>query len=371
MFALLLLSMFAVYVVFTFLTNRTKVRHKGKTANPLFTNYEYKVQGEADSIVQPKQGSKQIGAGSAGILYLVVHDGYRAAKIGITRADSENDRIQSHIERGWKLEKCWNFAQLKNAEQVEGSVVAWFRNVLKLPHGVSSAQMPQGGHTETVSLASIGLQQISAFTSNLVDKTDGKEAVSVPISSLIAGASMRTFGELEAVTTSHRKAVFKGDTRWHEKYHEWQNWSIKDNGFYLTVELNSKAKADIRKLRVGSQVEVIGRVETVDGQFRMTNPVYTVIVTRPISRRKVEISNKESWLNRLAFRQTQIPEEIYADSKSNKKRKSSKTSIKPSTPIEKAARSLEISRPQLDDTYLVERCSACGAPVPNGANHDC
>ena len=231
--------------------------------------------------------------------------------------------------------------------------------------------MPQGGYTETISLSSVSYVEVYEYVNTLCRKANGREAINSLINDLVVGAVMQTSGTLEFATLKTRTATFKGDYRWHSKYHKWQQWVISENGAKLTIELNERNLTSLKTLKIGSRVDVVGRVESVNGEFRMTNPVYTLHVTRLISRRKIEITNKEKWFDRRKLRQTQASDKIYKESKSKKKKINTKSSFRPSTPIEKVARLMESNRPETDTTYLIERCSACGAPVPNGTKHDC
>jgi hypothetical protein len=81
-----------------------------------------------------------------GSVYLLRHDGHGALKVGIT-----NDRIgrlAQHEREGWSLIDLWSFDLGANAEAVENAVLAAWK---KHPHGVAAEDMPQRGHTETVS----------------------------------------------------------------------------------------------------------------------------------------------------------------------------------------------------------------------------
>lgn len=369
MFKLLILGVL-IYFFVIWIHGYQNPTRKGKTDAKLTKNYE--VQISADRAVRPKQGSSAPTIQeSAGLLYLVSNKEFNSLKIGISRADSENDRVKSHLDYGWKLEKCWNFEDHSNAQHVEGATIAWWRNHLKVGPSVHPLDMPQGGYTETISLNSVSCVEVYEYVNTLCGKANGREAINSSINNLVVGAVMQTSGTLEFATLKTRTAMFKGDYRWHSKYHKWQQWVISENGVKLTIELNERNSTSLKILKMGSRVDVVGRVESVNGEFRMTNPVYTLHVTRLISRRKIEFTNKESWFGRRKLRQTRASDEIYEKSKSKKKTSNTESSFRPSTPIEKAARLMESNRPETDTTYLIERCSACGAPVPNGAKHDC
>jgi len=366
----LLVLGFVVYFSVIWIHSYRNPKRIGKTNATLSKNYG--VQISADKVTRPNQGSSATySCKSAGLLYLVSHKKFNSLKIGISKADSESDRVKSHLDNGWKLEKCWNFEDHSNAQRVEGATIAWWRNNLRAEPSVHPRDMPQGGYTETVSLNSVSYLEVYEYVNSLCRRANGSEAINSSISDLVVGAVMQTSGELEFAASKFRTAMFKGEHRWHSKYYEWQQWVISEKGTRLTIELNQKNSTPIKNLKIGSRVDVVGRVESVGGELRMTNPIYTVYVTHLISRRRIEISNKENWFDRWKVRPTQTSSKKFKKSEIKTNKKSPKSSVAPRTPIEKAARLLESDKTGTDTTYLIERCSNCGAPVPNGAKHDC
>jgi hypothetical protein len=95
-------------------------------------------------------------AGSPAILYLMVNRKYKAAKIGISKDTS--DRINQHLSEDWIL-----FKSLKDRGDVvlrlEKRILEYWRLELKAKIHMRKSQMPQGGYTETVSLAAISLDE--------------------------------------------------------------------------------------------------------------------------------------------------------------------------------------------------------------------
>ncbi|WP_371640779.1 hypothetical protein [Streptomyces virginiae] len=83
-----------------------------------------------------------------GILYLMVHPGLGAAKIGI--CNQQSGRISEHKRHGWLpvIQRDLNGHDVILAE--DHVLARWLS--LELPHGVRRADMPQGGWTETVAL---------------------------------------------------------------------------------------------------------------------------------------------------------------------------------------------------------------------------
>jgi hypothetical protein len=196
-----------------------------------------KLQEKSSSVARPKQGSSKGESADSGVLYLISHSGFNSAKIGISSNSSKGDRLQDHTQYGWKIDGLWVFDRLRNAEQVEGAVIAWWRNTLSHPPSCRPEQMPQGGYTETVSLSAIGINQITPFVEDLVQRTDGHKAIQVPISKAIPGASMRVEGILKHASRDTRTAVFKGSYGVGRVYHEWHRWVIDDGTGRLLIEI--------------------------------------------------------------------------------------------------------------------------------------
>jgi hypothetical protein len=83
----------------------------------------------------------------ASSVYLFRHNRHQALKVGIT-----NDRIErllEHERQGWTLVDLWAFDLGHDARDVEQTVLAAWKGY---EYAVSADDMPQGGHTETVSL---------------------------------------------------------------------------------------------------------------------------------------------------------------------------------------------------------------------------
>jgi hypothetical protein len=98
-------------------------------------------------------------------LYLIEQSELRAAKIGI--AESNSDRIDVHIRRGWNVIQVWQFSTGELAGKAESAVLAYFRNELELPPFLGPTDMPQGGYTETVSSSGLNINQIETIVKGL------------------------------------------------------------------------------------------------------------------------------------------------------------------------------------------------------------
>lgn len=157
----------AIFFFVTWFGNYQNPSRKGKTDAKLTKTYE--IQLTADKVARPNQGSSQPSmTKSAGLLYLISNKELHSLKIGISKINSETDRIQNHQEYGWQLEKCWNFDDHVNAQQVEGAAIAWWRNHLKVGPSVAKHETPQGGYTETISSSGLNINQIETIVKRLL-----------------------------------------------------------------------------------------------------------------------------------------------------------------------------------------------------------
>jgi RecG-like helicase len=220
--------------------------------------------------------------------------------------------------------------------------------------------MPQGGYTETVSLNRVGLRKITAFVEEVSQRTNGQKAIDTPIKKLIPGITTRVCGNLTHITEAGNRSVKKAGV-WMRAY-DWQRWVLEDKSAHLLVEIKKTNSVSMRNLKIGSKIEVIGRIEKVGKSFRMTNPVFRVIElgNAGIVPRK-EISNIGSQTHEKRSRPSskQITSSV---------KKSVSKPAKSENIIE--SDSLEVER--IDFVHSrAEHCSACGALVPNGASHDC
>ena len=80
-------------------------------------------------------------------VYLFHHEGHRALKVGIT--NDKIERLRLHENRGWELVDLWSFDSGREALAVEHRVLRAWQGY---KHAVAAEDMPQSGHTETVSL---------------------------------------------------------------------------------------------------------------------------------------------------------------------------------------------------------------------------
>lgn len=90
------------------------------------------------------------------IVYVIMHLGHQAGKIGITSLISRTDRIKDHARMGWSLvgyRACSNGALARRIEQDALSrILVETTSGMRCPPTLRSWQMPHGGYTETFSL---------------------------------------------------------------------------------------------------------------------------------------------------------------------------------------------------------------------------
>ena len=95
-------------------------------------------------------------------LYLMTHQLFNAHKVGIGNHKTRHNRIDEHKKTGWLLIESKDFETGDDAYVVEQLVMKWLRIDMGLPVYLSSAEMPQRGHTETVDASEIDLSTIWA-----------------------------------------------------------------------------------------------------------------------------------------------------------------------------------------------------------------
>jgi len=341
---------------------------------------EYKptvaLQRKPRKAANPRQGSTRTTKSGAGYLYLISHPARRSLKVGISSSSSRSDRLADHQKYGWKVENLWVFDQFSNAEQLEGAVIAWWRNELRLPHHLDLHEMPQGGYTETVSADKVSIADTTAFLEKLIPAKNGKKAIEVAIKDLVPGAAMSVRATLKFVTKEALKSSYvsyskRGNRYWKTRYHPWQRCIIKDHSGQLLLELNQENSIPIRELKIGSTVRVIGRVERVANELRMTNPIFEVLAVGEKGKSpKTKLSNDRSRARpappNSPIRQTSsiTPKTRQLGSNSQDKKDPART------PLEAVIRAHHEKQPAVSE-FLAERCSSCGALVPNGSAHDC
>lgn len=95
-----------------------------------------------------------------GAIYLITNKSLNAHKIGITNLEAVDQRLKKHQKLGWETFKIEKFTDGNIAFDVEQSILSWWRNELEIPPYLSSSEMKQGGHTETINADEIDLPTI-------------------------------------------------------------------------------------------------------------------------------------------------------------------------------------------------------------------
>ncbi|MEV0354377.1 hypothetical protein AB0H88_52290 [Nonomuraea sp. NPDC050680] len=115
-----------------------------------------------------------------GTVYLLINTEIQALKIGIY---NDPKRLGRHTIRGWTLLRSQSYADGQHALDVEGCIkILWF-DKLGFKLGCTREQMPQGGYTETVSLAEVAeidaTDSFDFFSSKAPDILDGKQLLAL------------------------------------------------------------------------------------------------------------------------------------------------------------------------------------------------
>lgn len=127
----------------------------GKEVSPTYSNLRNESSGGCRFCAEPG-----IDYNAPGIIYLMVHSDFYAAKIGISSSVTKVDRILSHTKYGWELVARWDVETALLAEEIEQVVLDWWREELHAPYALTKSEMKQGGHTETASLLHVDLDLV-------------------------------------------------------------------------------------------------------------------------------------------------------------------------------------------------------------------
>lgn len=111
-----------------------------------------------------------------GIIYLLEHLDLGAIKVGISTTASKTDRIGQHELNGWTRINVWSVTTGLFAREVEQEILGWWRNEMKLMPACTGSDMPQGGHTETVSAIEIDAGEVIQRIEQLI-RLRGNEPV--------------------------------------------------------------------------------------------------------------------------------------------------------------------------------------------------
>ncbi len=105
-----------------------------------------------------------------GYIYLITHKKFNAHKIGIAnsyKSKKFDDRMYQHKKQGWILYARKEFLTVQQASEIETKILKWLRLDVNLQFPLTAAQMPKGGHTETVDAREIDLPTIWAKVEEL------------------------------------------------------------------------------------------------------------------------------------------------------------------------------------------------------------
>ena len=87
-------------------------------------------------------------------VYVATHPVLAAHRIGLTDSEAGTDRLRVNERRGWRVVGVVHLATRAEAGHVEAVTLAELR-AAGVPYGVTSTDMPHGGHTETIPAAAM------------------------------------------------------------------------------------------------------------------------------------------------------------------------------------------------------------------------
>ena len=92
--------------------------------------------------------------------YVIENEKFLSLKIGISNADSRDDRVAIHSKHGWKLVTRLDFENGFLAYEFEQTLLFYLRKALAIPIHLSKSEMPQSGYSETMSSDLISLPDL-------------------------------------------------------------------------------------------------------------------------------------------------------------------------------------------------------------------
>lgn len=92
--------------------------------------------------------------------YVMENEAFLSLKIGISNADSRDDRVAIHSRHGWSLVTRIDFENGFLAYEFEQTLLRYLRKTMEIPIHLSKSEMPQSGYSETLSSELISLPDL-------------------------------------------------------------------------------------------------------------------------------------------------------------------------------------------------------------------
>ncbi|GAA0553571.1 hypothetical protein GCM10009546_14550 [Actinomadura livida] len=108
------------------------------------------------------------------LVYVVIHHGLGAVKVGVTSLEARTDRIDSHRRRGWDVVNTVKTPTGSIAYQIENEVITHLEKDLSLEPYLVPADMPQGGATETFALEAVSSSEMWEIVERFAAAYGGK-----------------------------------------------------------------------------------------------------------------------------------------------------------------------------------------------------
>ncbi len=104
-------------------------------------------------------------------VYLVAHHEHKAVKIGMGA-----DRVKVHASRGWTILLEVMFPNRGKASKAESTILQTWRD-RGIPYGLTAADMPQGGYTETAPSNLVDIEEVMGIISGVLRDKEAIEKV--------------------------------------------------------------------------------------------------------------------------------------------------------------------------------------------------
>ena len=253
---------------------RRRAKDKAAGVKGSIKHSQYSGARKKNARYQPSFGvSNRVDKHEPAIIYLIRHPESRALKVGITSLGAKTQRIRQHQRNGWQQVAIWTTESLLVAREIEKTIVRWWRDDLGLGPAVLTGS--RDGISETVSASRISPDECLTKIESLISAKGQLVKREVSLDALVTGELVVTRGHImriDRTRVTHRRY---GSGREHGE--TWWKVELKSHNAYLTLEFAPRRDISIRQLPLRTLLEVEGRVESVAGQKRMTNPKWRVL----------------------------------------------------------------------------------------------
>ena len=100
-------------------------------------------------------------------IYVAYHEELQSLKIGV----GGKRRYKQHKNNGWLIIKTWRFESIELPYKIESQVLQNLRTDMEIPIHLLAESMPQGGHTETLSVDFLSPDELIEMVNGIVKQT--------------------------------------------------------------------------------------------------------------------------------------------------------------------------------------------------------